>query len=105
MMLLSLDSFITAGSCGDMECDAEKKLLIHDVDGSFTQSSGSVWIIPQSERNWDVPGQEHRGIGDFRIPSVQQTTIDGERIPYDHIRTHKGTLLRSYVCHKKRTQL
>ena len=73
-----------------MECDAEKKYLVHDLDGSFTGSDGSVHIIPQSERNWDVPGQEVRGIGDFRIPGVMQTDLEGNRIPMDIVRPHLG---------------
>ena len=86
-------SFINAGSCGDMECDSQKKIMIHDLDGSFTQSPRSAWIIPQSDRNWDVPGQEIRGIGDYRIPSVQQTTVDGDRIPLEDIRPHTGEFI------------
>ena len=85
-----LPRFITAGSCGDMECDAEKKLLIHDLDGSFVGTSGSSYIVPQSDRAWDVPSQAHRGIGDFRIPTAMQTYPNGTRMAMSLVRPHTG---------------
>ena len=83
--------FITAGWCGDMECDAEKKLLIHDLDGSFTGSSGSAYIIPQADRAWDSP-ETSRGIGDFRIPGAMQTYLNGTRIDIELVRKHTGKI-------------
>ncbi len=44
-----------------MDCDAMKKNLLTDKDGSFLGSPGTV--ISQSEFEW---GSQKRGLGDFR---------------------------------------
>ena len=69
-----------------MDCDALKKNLLDDLDGSFLGSPGS--IISQSEFEWD--GDARRGLGDYRIPKSLLTDLDGNRIPVDDIAQHKG---------------
>lgn len=69
-----------------MDCDAKKKTLLKDLDGSFLGTVGSV--IPQSEFEWD--GDPRRGLGDYRIPKVMLTFSNGSRIPVDQIAPHKG---------------
>lgn len=72
-----------------MECDAKKKTLLKDLDGSFLGAEGSV--IPQSEFEWN--GDPRRGLGDYRIPKVMLTFPNGSRIPVDQIAPHKGKYL------------
>lgn len=74
-----------------MDCDAKKKTLLKDLDGSFLGAEGSV--IPQSEFEWD--GDPRRGLGDYRIPKVMLTFPNGSRIPVDQIAPHKGKYLSS----------
>lgn len=72
--------------CVDMDCDAKKKSMLKDLDGSFLGSVGTV--IPQSEFEWD--GDTRRGLGDYRIPKVMLTFLNGSRIPVDQVAPHKG---------------
>lgn len=69
-----------------MDCDAKKKTLLKDLDGSFLGAAGNV--IPQSEFEWN--GDPRRGLGDYRIPKVMLTFPNGSRIPVDRIAPHKG---------------
>lgn len=69
-----------------MDCDAKKKTLLKDLDGSLLGTVGSV--IPQSEFEWD--GDPRRGLGDYRIPKVMLTFPNGSRIPVDQIAPYKG---------------
>ena len=70
-----------------MDCDALKKLLFKDLDGSFLGHVGSV--ISESEFEWD--DNPARGLGDYRIPKEMVTELDGTRIPYEEIAPNKGT--------------
>ena len=80
---------VSPTGCGQMECDSQKKILIHDIDGTFTGTPS--YIIPESERHWtDRASDRGRGIGDDKIPTTMQTTVDGERIPIDVVRPLKG---------------
>lgn len=72
-----------------MECDAKKKTMLKDVDGSFLGAVGAV--VPQSEYEWD--GDPRRGLGDYRIPSVMVSYPNGSRIPVEQIAPNKG-----YTC-------
>ena len=69
-----------------MDCDALKKALLRDEDGTLLGSVGAV--IPQSEYEWD--GDARRGLGDYRIPKVMLTKINGDRIPVADIAPYKG---------------
>ena len=85
--MLSFFSKINSADCVDMDCDALKKLLFKDLDGSFLGHVGSV--ISESEFEWD--DNPARGLGDYRIPKEMVTELDGTRIPYDEIAPNKGT--------------
>ena len=82
---------ILAGVCGNMECDAQKRLMIIDFNGEFTGwNRASVYILPKSDMAWDTPGEEVRAIGDHLIPNAMQTDVDGNRIPMDQVRPNLG---------------
>lgn len=69
-----------------MDCDAKKKTMLKDLDGSFLGAVGTV--IPFSEYQWD--GDARHGVGDYRIPKVMLTYPNGSRIPVDNIAPYKG---------------
>ena len=69
-----------------MDCDAFKKALLKDLDGTFLGHVGD--IIPQSEFEWDT--NPSRGLGDYRIPKEMLSDTDGNRIPVDDIAPNKG---------------
>ncbi|KAJ8389419.1 hypothetical protein AAFF_G00119570 [Aldrovandia affinis] len=79
--------------CVDMDCDAKKKALLKDLDGSLLGAIGAV--VPQSEFEWE--GDSRRGIGDYRIPKVMLTYLNGSRIPVDQIAPYKG-IIRDSSC-------
>ncbi|XP_053190049.1 fibrocystin-L-like [Scomber japonicus] len=79
---------IDPSNCVDMECDAKKKSLLKDLDGSFLGTVGSV--VPHSEFAWG--GDPRRGLGDYRIPKVMLTYPNGSRISVDQIAPHKGVI-------------
>ncbi|XP_060603397.1 fibrocystin-L-like isoform X3 [Ruditapes philippinarum] len=84
---------INSADCVDMDCDALKKAMYKDLDGTFLGHVGTV--IPQSEYEWG--GDPRRGLGDYRIPKEMVTTVDGTRIPYNDIAPYKG-IIRSENC-------
>lgn len=71
-----------------MVCDAKRKSLLKDMDGSFLGNSGSV--IPEAEYEWN--GNSQFGIGDYRIPKVMLTFPNGSRIPITEKAPYKGLL-------------
>ncbi|XP_044027924.1 LOW QUALITY PROTEIN: PKHD1 like 1, tandem duplicate 1 [Siniperca chuatsi] len=79
---------VNPSDCVDMDCDAKKKSLLKDVDGSFLGAVGAV--VPQSEYEWG--GDPRRGLGDYRIPKVMLTFLNGSRIPVNQIAPHKGVI-------------
>ena len=82
-----LDS-INPSDCVDMDCDGLKKILIRDIDGSFTGSQGLASLISRSEYEWD--GDRRRGLGDYRIPIAMLSRADGSRIDVNSIYPNKG---------------
>ena len=75
-----------------MSCDAKKKLLIKDTDGSFFDTPSSY--IPESE--YEYNGDKRHGFGDYRIPKTMQTFPgNGSRIPIADVLTLPGTLVPS----------
>ncbi|XP_042362122.1 fibrocystin-L-like [Plectropomus leopardus] len=74
--------------CVDMDCDGKKKTMLRDQDGSMLGSVGTV--VPQSEFEWD--GDSRRGLGDYRIPKVMLTFLNGSRIPVNQVAPHKGVI-------------
>lgn len=77
---------VNPSDCVDMDCDAKKKTMLKDLDGSFLGGIGAV--IPQSEFEWN--GDKRHGLGDYRIPSVMLTDLNGGRIPVKQIAPNKG---------------
>ncbi|XP_037651430.1 PKHD1 like 1, tandem duplicate 1 [Sebastes umbrosus] len=74
--------------CVDMDCDAKKKSILKDLDGSFLGAVGTV--LPQSEYEWG--GDARRGLGDYRIPKVMLSFPNGSRIDVNQIAPHKGVI-------------
>ena len=79
---------VNPSDCVDMVCDAKRKSLLRDMDGSFLGNSGSV--IPEAEYEWN--GNSQFGIGDYRIPKVMLTFPNGSRIPVTEKAPYKGLL-------------
>ncbi|KAM4688908.1 fibrocystin-L [Discoglossus pictus] len=84
---------VNPSDCVDMDCDAKKKALLKDLDGSFLGSQGAV--IPQSEYEWG--GDARHGVGDYRIPKTLLTRLNGSRIPVSEVAPHKG-IFRNSSC-------
>ncbi|XP_072425699.1 fibrocystin-L-like [Chiloscyllium punctatum] len=84
---------VNPADCVDMVCDAKKKTLLKDLDGSFLGAVGAV--VPQSEYEWD--GDRRYGTGDYRIPKTMLTHLNGNRIPVSQIAPHKG-IIRDSTC-------
>ncbi|XP_025757857.1 PKHD1 like 1, tandem duplicate 1 isoform X2 [Oreochromis niloticus] len=82
---------VNPADCVDMDCDAKKKSLLNDLDGSFLGAVGAV--VPQSEYEWG--GDPRRGLGDYRIPKVMLTALNGSRIPVNQIAPRKGVIRRT----------
>nr|XP_055075131.1 fibrocystin-L-like [Misgurnus anguillicaudatus] len=81
-------SKVNPSACVDMDCDAKKKTLLKDLDGSFLGAVGAV--VPYSEYEWN--GDPRHGLGDYRIPKVMLTALNGSRIPVNHIAPNKGVI-------------
>ncbi|XP_078254550.1 PKHD1 like 1, tandem duplicate 1 [Rhinoraja longicauda] len=84
---------VNPSDCVDMDCDGKKKTMLKDLDGSFLDRVGAV--IPQSEYEWN--GDKRRGLGDYRIPKVLLTSLNGSRIPVSQVAPHKG-IIRDSSC-------
>lgn len=84
---------ITTWDCIDMDCDALKKNLLTDLDGSFIGSPGSV--ISQSEFEW---GSQQRGLGDFRIPKEALAAPNGSMLPIKDVYTYRGIVRDENLC-------
>ncbi|KAK2830693.1 hypothetical protein Q5P01_018624 [Channa striata] len=84
---------VNPSDCVDMDCDAKKKTLLKDSDGSFLGAVGAV--VPQSEFEWG--GDPRRGLGDYRIPKVMLTSLNGSRIPVNQIAPNKGVIRKDCV--------
>uniref|UniRef100_A0A673FZ74 Fibrocystin-L-like n=1 Tax=Sinocyclocheilus rhinocerous TaxID=307959 RepID=A0A673FZ74_9TELE len=79
---------VNPADCVDMDCDAKKKTMLKDLDGSFLGAVGAV--VPQSEYEWN--GDPRHGLGDYRIPKVMLTSLNGSRIPMNQIAPYKGVI-------------
>ena len=77
-----------------MACDAKKKILIKDLDGTFLGHVGTV--LPESAHEWD--GDRRYGLGDYRIPSVMSTTSTGQKIDMTSYAPHKGQYFTTKMC-------
>ncbi|XP_026145815.1 PKHD1 like 1, tandem duplicate 1 isoform X2 [Carassius auratus] len=79
---------VNPSDCVDMDCDAKKKTFLKDLDGSFLGAVGAV--VPESEYEWN--GDPRHGLGDYRIPKVMLTYLNGSRIPVNQIAPYKGVI-------------
>ncbi|XP_044514196.1 fibrocystin-L [Gracilinanus agilis] len=86
-------SKVNPSDCVDMVCDAKRKAFLKDIDGSFLGSPGSV--IPQAEYEWN--GNNQLGVGDYRIPKVMLTYLNGSKIPVSEKAPYKG-IIRDSTC-------
>ena len=78
-----------------MDCDGLKKVIVEDLDGTLLGTKGTV--IPESEWEWEWPGGEanvdrRRGLGDYRIPKVLLTDLNGKRIQIGDIAHDRGKI-------------
>lgn len=64
--------WINPADCVDMDCDARRKVLITDLDGTFFGESMTT-AISQSEFGWD--GDSVWGLGRFCSFVVSQINI------------------------------
>uniref|UniRef100_H2YQB4 Polycystic kidney and hepatic disease 1 (autosomal recessive)-like 1 n=1 Tax=Ciona savignyi TaxID=51511 RepID=H2YQB4_CIOSA len=80
----------------NMECNAMKKVLIKDLDGSFLSSPGS--IISATEVGWGHEPQ--RGLGDHRIPQAMLSSTDGTRIPVESLADKRGIITNDACTYK-----
>ena len=74
-----------------MDCDAGKKVLIRDDGGLVDDAGFPVTIIAQSDFEWN--GDPRRGLGDYRIPYVMLTNMDGTKRNVDEYAPNKVCLL------------
>ncbi|GFN92106.1 fibrocystin-l [Plakobranchus ocellatus] len=88
-----LVSKINSADCVDMACDAKKKAMIVDKDGSFLNHVG--FVLPNSASEWD--GDRRYGLGDYRIPKVMLTTPDGQKIDVKSYAPKKG-IFKTDTC-------
>ena len=89
--LYSFHRQVNPSDCVDMDCDAMKKLMFHDTDGSTMDIGGPGTIIPDSAFEWN--GDPRRGLGDYRIPKTMLTRLDGSRIPIEDVAPNQGGLI------------
>ena len=82
-------SSVNPADCVDLDCDAQKHILIKDLDGSLLGQGAGGTIVSQAEFEWD--GDPRRGLGDYRIPTVLTANpSDGTPIPVDDLFPLKG---------------
>ena len=84
--------------CVDFPCDAKRKALILDVDGSVTMNGIASTIIPDNSFQWE--GDKSYGLGYYRVPKAMVTTIDGDRIPYATAMPNLGIVQNGASCSK-----
>ncbi|XP_035687262.1 fibrocystin-L-like [Branchiostoma floridae] len=84
---------IHPADCVDMECDGKKNAIFDDEDGTFLGSVGTV--IPEAEFEWD--GDPRRGLGDYRIPKMMLTDLEGHRLDINQVAPNKG-IVRDDSC-------
>lgn len=79
--------WINPADCVDMDCDARRKMIITDLDGSFFGEAMTT-LLSRSEFGWDAAPVW--GIGNFRIPRTMLTRPDGSRIDANTKYPNKG---------------
>ena len=69
---------VNPSDCVDMPCDAKRKVLIIDEDGSFTETGSYSTIIPDNSFQWE--GEASYGLGYYRVPQALETNVDGTMV-------------------------
>ena len=73
-----------------------KKALLKDLDGSLLGQWGAV--VPESEWEWN--GDPRRGLGDYRIPKVMLTDLNGDKLAVESFAPNKGIVIFFlFECH------
>ncbi len=88
-------SSVNPADCVDMDCDGLKKLLLRDLDGSFTGTGMMMSLTSRAEFEWE--GDTRRGIGDYRIPRTMLSYPNGSRIDADVAYPNKGIVRSTSV--------
>ena len=73
-----------------MDCDGPKKAMILDEDGSLSGTGNPTTYMGVSELDYGVNGP--RGLGNWRIPPVMLTNLDGSAIEPDTWAPNKGVV-------------
>ena len=80
---------VNPSDCVDMDCDALKKILIRDLDGSFVGSNNGLnTLTSNSAFEWD--GDSRRGLGNYRIPRFMLAKLDGGKLDPNVVYPNKG---------------
>ncbi|XP_066917357.1 fibrocystin-L-like [Clytia hemisphaerica] len=79
--------WINPSDCVDMDCDARRKVLLTNDDGSFFGENG-ISAISQSEFGWG--GDRKWGLNNRRIPKTLLATPSGGRLNADATYPNKG---------------
>ena len=69
---------IDPSNCVDMPCEAKKKAIIYDLDGSVAADGKVGTIVPDAEFQWDL--DRRYGTGDYRIPLTMVTDVNGAKL-------------------------
>ncbi|KAK3740701.1 hypothetical protein QZH41_019065 [Actinostola sp. cb2023] len=80
--------WINPSDCVDMDCDGRRQIVVTDLDGSLTGSGVRTTLIPRAEYEWG--GDPVYGLGDYRIPNVALTAVDGSRLDVNKVLPNKG---------------
>ena len=88
---------VNPSDCVDMPCDALKKTLLIDTDGSITGTGSLSTIVPDASFQWD--GDRSYGTGYYRVPKPLVTADDGSRIPFTTVAPNIGVIQDSTVRH------
>ncbi|WAR05669.1 PKHL1-like protein [Mya arenaria] len=88
---------INPADCVDMDCDALKKAMIIDEDGTLIGAPAT--LFPESEWEWD--GDPRRGLGDFRVPKDSLTTVDGDVLSVEELAEKGKGIVRNDGCELK----
>ena len=88
---------INPSDCVDFPCDAKRKALIIDTDGSVTMTGVPSTVIPDNSFQWE--GDRSWGLGYYRVPKAMVTTVDGDRIPYNTAMPNLG-IVQNDQCTK-----
>ena len=63
-MFKPIKKWINPADCVDMDCDARRKLLFTDKDGTYFGKAGTS-VVPKSEFGWDDVSDRSWGLGEF----------------------------------------